>query len=89
MGYNDLKLILRRVSTRIVMTRKEEIKLLATIELTNTNPFKNNLLQSAIIASSLLLTAITAFSIGSDHGLNQHNNEMLIAQGITPPPRYS
>ena len=70
------------------MTRKEEIKLLATIELTNTNPFNKHLIKLAIIASTLAMTAIAAFSVGSDHGIERHHEEMLMSLGMPhPPPR--
>jgi len=66
------------------VTNKQKIKQLAINELTNTNPFKNKTIQAAIIASTLIITGGAAFSIGSDHGFDQHH-QMLIAQGITPP----
>jgi len=69
------------------VTNKQKIKQLAINELTNTNPFKNKTIQAAIIASTLIITGGAAFSIGSDHGADQHHYQILISQGITPPPR--
>ena len=69
------------------MTRKEEIKLLATIELTNRNPFNKHLIKLAFVASAFTLTAMAAFSVASNHAFERHHEEMLMSLGMphTPP----